>query len=79
MLAAATAATRRELDKVKLESKKPSSSRREPDSGSETESDVTELGEDEDEPEYYPGTYSRSRARECRRVAALACMQARTD
>lgn len=50
------AATRRELDKVKLESQ-PVKRRDEPDSASETESDVTELGEDEDEPEYYPGAF----------------------
>ena len=30
-------------------------------SGSDTESDVTELDEDASEPEYFPGTFSKSR------------------
>lgn len=48
------AAIKRELGKVKLEARKAPSND-EPDSASDTESDVTELVSDEDEPEYYPG------------------------
>lgn len=51
------AAIKRELGKVKLEARKAPSND-EPDSASDTESDMTELGSDEDEPEYYPGASS---------------------
>lgn len=51
----ASAATKRELDKVKLGKKRQNKSgkRDEPDSASDTESDQTDIGEDE--PEYFPG------------------------
>lgn len=59
------AATRRELDKVTFETKRVSR-RDEPDSASDTESDVTELAEGEDEPEYYPGEWTLLEALSCR-------------
>jgi len=56
------ASTAAELNRVKFGGK-PLVVKEEDDwaSGSDTESDVTELDEDASEPEYFPGTFSKSR------------------
>lgn len=50
----ASTSTKRELDKVKLGRERQSKAgKQEPDSASETESDQTDIGEEE--PDYFPG------------------------